>query len=80
MYKYIVFIAFWRQEMRDRTALWMTVSGAVGFSLFLIANFTNIFYGLNEVAGGLQLLANLFVFVSWRKGYLVSSGFKNLSR
>lgn len=62
--------------MKDRTALWMIVSGAVGFSLFLIANFTDIFYGIDAAAGILQLLVNLFVFVSWSKGYRTSSGVK----
>lgn len=54
----------------------MVVSGACGFILFIIANFTNAFRGSRIVAGCLQLGINLFVFVTWGNAFLHSSGFK----
>ncbi|OHB15660.1 MAG: hypothetical protein A2431_00690 [Candidatus Zambryskibacteria bacterium RIFOXYC1_FULL_39_10] len=54
----------------------MTISGIMGFSFFLIANFTNFFTGSDVLAGCLQLAVNVFVFVTWSKGFRLSSGFK----
>lgn len=62
--------------MADRSTFWMMFSGVVGFSLFLIANFTDFFEGLDIAAGSLQLLANLFVFICYSRAYRVSVGFK----
>lgn len=61
---------------KRKASIWMAVSGLVGFSLFLIANLTNILTGLNLVTGLLQLSVNLFVFLAWKKGFLVHTGFK----
>ena len=60
--------------MKDRTTFWMGVTGFIGLTLFIIANATNIFFGLDVIAGLLQLGANVLVFIAWRKGYLTSQG------
>ena len=52
----------------------MAISGFVGFSFFLIANFTNTFKGLNLTAGVLQILINTFVFVVWLSAFKSSTG------
>lgn len=53
----------------------MAISGATGFSFFLIANFTNILVGLSVVAGVLQLVVNAFVFIVWHKAFAERTGF-----
>lgn len=54
----------------------MTVSGILGFTFFIVANFTRFFQGSDLIAGILQLAVNAFVFATWLKGYLDSSGLK----
>lgn len=54
--------------------LWMAISAAIGFAFFLIANFTDIFVGLNVVSGLIQIVINIFVFVTWLRGYRSSHG------
>ncbi len=61
--------------MRDRHTKWMAMSGVIGFAFFLIANFTNIFQGLNILAGLLQLCINAFVFLAWGRAFLDRIGF-----
>ena len=60
-------------SMRN-TRLWMAISGATGLLFFLIANFTDFFVGLNIVSGLIQIVINIFVFVTWLRGYLASHG------
>lgn len=60
----------------NKNSKWMAISGITGFSFFLIANFTNVFMGSSVLAGCLQLCVNAFVFVTWRKAFVQSSGFK----
>lgn len=55
------------------TRILMTVSGALGFTFAVIANCTELFYGLNVLAGCIQLAINAFVFTSWREGYKQST-------
>lgn len=63
--------------MNDKkNTVWMIVSGAMGLSFFLIANFTNLFTGSSIIAGVSQLAVNVFVFVVWLKAFLQSHGFK----
>ena len=54
--------------------LWMAISGATGLAFFLIANFTDFFVGLNVVSGLIQIVLNIFVFVTWLRGYRASHG------
>ena len=54
----------------------MVLSGFLGFSFFLIANFTDIFLGLNVISGLIQIALNVFVFITWFKGFQTSTGFK----
>jgi len=61
---------------KDRISLWMMISGATGFTFFLIANFTALFDSLNVLAGCMQLAVNAFVFYTWTKAFVKSSGFK----
>ncbi len=60
----------------DKNSKWMAISGFAGLSLFLIANFTNLFAGSSVLAGCLQLAVNAFVFFVWTKAFMQSSGFK----
>jgi hypothetical protein len=60
--------------MKDRTSLMMAISGATGFSFFLIANFTNLFAGAAVMAGCVQIAVNLFVFLTWGKAFLQRTG------
>jgi hypothetical protein len=57
---------------------WRVISGITGFSFFLVANCTNFFAGLNVLAGCLQILVNVFVFVAWVKAYPRCHGFERL--
>lgn len=54
--------------------LWMAISAAIGLAFFLIANFTDFFVGLNVVSGLIQIVINIFVFVTWFSGYRSSNG------
>ncbi|MBX4181274.1 hypothetical protein KW807_00220 [Candidatus Parcubacteria bacterium] len=60
----------------ERSSRWMAVSGATGFTFFLVANFTHVFAGSSIVAAILQLVVNAFVFTVWKKAFRTSSGFK----
>lgn len=60
----------------DKNSKWMVISGIVGLTFFLIANFTNIFTGSSVFAGCLQICVNIFVFIVWKKAFLQSSSFK----
>ncbi len=60
----------------DKNSKWMAISGITGLSFFLIANFTNVFTGSSVLAGCLQLCVNAFVFVTWKKSFVQSRGFK----
>jgi len=44
---------------------WMTISGALAFTFFLVANLTNWFTELNLTAGIIQIMLNIFVFTTW---------------
>ena len=52
----------------------MAISGALGLIFFLIANFTQALTGLNFLAGCIQIAINVFVFLSWKRGFLESGG------
>lgn len=54
----------------------MAISGFLGFSFFLVANFSNLFLGLNLVSGIMQIILNTFVFTTWLKGFRESIGFR----
>ena len=58
--------------------LWMAVSAATGLAFFVIANFTDFFTGLNIVSGLIQIAINIFVFVTWLRGYRASHGRERL--
>ena len=61
-----------------RLPFWMGVSGFLGFSFFLIANFTSVLEGLSITAACIQIVLNAFVFVVWLQAYRVAVGFKKL--
>jgi hypothetical protein len=52
----------------------MAISAATGLAFFLIANLTDFFVGLNIVSGLIQIVINIFVFVTWLRGYRDSHG------
>ncbi len=52
----------------------MALSSVTGLVFFLIANFTDLFAGLNVVSVLIQILINIFVFVTWLRGYRTSHG------
>lgn len=58
--------------------LWMAISAVTGLAFFLIANFTDFFVGLNIVSGLIQIVLNIFVFVTWLRGYRASHGRERL--
>jgi hypothetical protein len=62
--------------MRDKHLRRMAASGLTGFTFFLIANFTDVFVGLDVAAGILQLFVNTFVLVVWAKAFRESVGLK----
>lgn len=53
---------------------WMAISAVTGLAFFLFANFTGFLVGLNVVSGLIQILINIFVFVTWLRGYRASHG------
>lgn len=53
---------------------WMAISAVTGLAFFTIANFTNIFSGLNVLSGIIQIAINIFVFSTWLRGYRSSQG------
>ena len=63
-------------HIMNKNSKWMVISGFMGFSFFLIANFTHLFAGSSVLAGCLQLCVNTFVFVVWRKAFVQSHGLK----
>jgi hypothetical protein len=54
----------------------MSLSGGMGLAFFLIANFTQLFVGANQIAAVIQLAINAFVFVVWTKAFTHSTGRK----
>jgi hypothetical protein len=52
----------------------MAISAVTGLVFFLVANFTDLFVGLNVVSGLIQIAINIFVFVTWLRGYRTSQG------
>ena len=54
--------------------LWMAISAVTGLVFFFIANFSGFFAGLNIVSGLIQIAINIFVFVTWLRGYRASHG------
>ena len=58
----------------NNNRVWMAISAATGLIFFLIANFTNFFVGLSVVSGLIQIALNIFVFVTWLRGYHASHG------
>jgi len=53
---------------------WMALSAVTGLVFFLIANFTDLFAGLNVVSGLIQISINIFVFATWFRGFRTSHG------
>ncbi len=53
---------------------WMLGSGLAGIAFFLVANFTSVFAGAAVLAGFIQLAINIFVFITWLRGYRLSHG------
>lgn len=53
---------------------WMAISAATGLVFFLVANFTYFLMSLNVVSGLIQIVLNVFVFVTWLHGYRVAHG------
>jgi len=62
--------------MEHTSKKWRIVSGIVGLSFFFIANCTNFFENLNILAGYLQIIVNVFVFICWMKAYPRCRGFE----
>lgn len=62
--------------MKTNSKKWRVISGIAGLTFFIIANFTNIFAGLNVLAGFLQIMVNVFVFACWAKAYPRCRGFE----
>ena len=58
----------------NNNRLWMAISAVTGLIFFLIANFTGFFAGLNIVSGLIQIAINVFVFITWLRGYRASHG------
>lgn len=57
---------------------WMAISAVTGLAFFLVANFTDLFAGLNVISGVMQIGINTFVFVTWLRGYRASYGRERL--
>ena len=53
----------------------MFISGLTGFAFFLIANFGHVFHGMDVLAGCIQISINTFVFLTWKRGFMQSTGF-----
>ncbi|TSA45517.1 hypothetical protein D4R52_02290 [bacterium] len=64
--------------MERNSKKWRVISGITGLSFFFIANFTDIFVGLNVLAGSMQVLVNVFVFFAWMRAYPRCRGFEKL--
>ena len=62
--------------MKENSKKWRVISGVVGLSFFFIANFSTLFAGLNILAGSLQVLVNIFVFIAWMRAYPRCHGFE----
>lgn len=58
------------------STFWMVLSGSMGFAFFLIANFSTLFAGANQIAAVIQLAINIFVFVVYTKAFIHSTGLK----
>jgi hypothetical protein len=63
-------------KMKTNSKKWRIISGIAGLSFFIVANFTNFFENLNLLAGYLQIIINVFVFVCWLKAYPRCHGFE----
>ncbi len=61
--------------MRDKHSTWMLISGIIGFTFFLLANFARLFAGSSVLAGWMQLCVNAFVFCCWSKAFLARKEF-----
>ena len=62
--------------MKTNSKKWRIISAIAGLSFFLVANCTNLFENLNILAGCLQIMVNVFVFVCWMKAYPRCHGFE----
>jgi len=62
--------------MESNSKKWRIISGIAGLSFFIIANGTHFFENLNILAGCLQIIINVFVFVCWMKAYPRCCGFE----
>ncbi len=62
--------------MKTTSKKWRIISGTAGLSFFFIANCTHFFENLNVLAGCLQIMVNVFVFVCWMKAYPRCHGFE----
>lgn len=63
-----------RVPSRRNHRRWMAISGGTALAFFLVANFTDLFVGLNVVSGLIQIALNIFVLVTWLRGYRASRG------
>lgn len=52
----------------------MAISAVTGLVFFVVANFSRFLVGLNIVSGLIQIGLNVFVFVTWLRGYRVARG------
>lgn len=48
----------------------MKISGGMGFTIFLIVNYTHVFGPYDVLAACVQIIANVFVFVIYRSAFL----------
>jgi len=64
--------------MKPNSKKWRIISVVMGISFFFVANCTNFFENLNILAGGLQIIVNVFVFACWMKAYPRCCGFEKL--
>ena len=60
--------------MKNNNRRWMMYSALAGLAFFAFANFTNFFSGLNVISGLIQIGINIFVFITWLRGFLSSQG------
>lgn len=60
-----------------KTKLLMAVSGAAGFTLFILSNF-GLTAGLGIYTAFMQLAVNAFVHTAWKRGYRETTGFKRI--
>ncbi len=58
------------EDVMKRHTILMAVSGFLALTSFIIANFTDLLYGMNELAGVIQIGLNVVVFLSYLNGYI----------